>query len=98
MTDGKIYEGDVGVKFIVKTGVDLSDATKTDLKLIRGDLSAATWAGTVNIDDTTAIEYTSGNDDLNVSGKYKLCAYIEKGSASKHTGTLVEFRVYDIFK
>lgn len=98
MTDGKIYEGDVGVKFIVKTGIDLSDATKTNLKVIRGDLTAATWAGTVNVDDPTAIEYTTDTFDLEVSGKYKMCSYIEKGSMSKHTGTLVEFKVYDIFK
>jgi hypothetical protein len=98
MTDGKIYEGDVGVRFIVVTEVDLTDATTMQLKVIKGDLSSATWNGIICPTDSTAIQYDSIEGDLGVSGKYKMCAYIEKTSASKHTGTLVEFKVYDIFK
>jgi hypothetical protein len=98
MTNGKIYEGDVGVKFIVTTGIDLTDATKMQIKVTKGDLTAATWTGTISSTDPQAIEYTSIDNDLNVSGKYKMYAYVEKGSASKHSGTVFVVQVYDVFK
>jgi hypothetical protein len=98
MTDGKIYEGDVGVKFIVSTGINLLDTTITLMKVLKGDLTAATWAATVCPTDSTALQYVSIAGDLDVSGKYKLYAYIEKTSASKHSGTVAVFTVYDVFK
>lgn len=98
MTDERIYEGDVGVKFLVSTGIDLTTTTLVELKVLKGDLSAATWSATVNETDNTVVEYISLADDLNVSGKYKIYAYVEFGSLSKHSGRVATFTVYDVFK
>lgn len=98
MTDERIYEGDVGVKFLVSTGINLSTATKTELKVLKGDLTAATWSATVNATDNTVIEYNSIAGDLDVSGKYKLYSYVEFTDASKHSGRVATFTVYDVFK
>lgn len=98
MTDERIYEGDVGVKFLVSTGIDLTEATVIQLKVLKGDLSAATWSATFNVDDPTIVEYTSVAGDLDVSGKYKMYSYAEFTEASKHSGRVATFTVYDVFK
>jgi hypothetical protein len=98
MTDERIYEGDVGVRFLVSTGIDLTTTTVTQLKVTKGDLSTATWNASVNIDDNTVMEYISVDGDLDVSGKYKLYAYVEFTTDSKHSGRVATFTVYDVFK
>ena len=98
MADERIYEGDVGVRFLVSTGINLSTSTVTQLKVIKGDLTAATWSASVNVVDNTVMEYNSVTGDLDVSGKYKLYAYVEFTEVSKHSGRVAVLTVYDVFK
>ena len=89
----KIYQGAVGVVFTIDTGETLSGATLTNLKVQNPDLTTSVWVGTVSPSTPTAIQYISGANDLSQVGNYLICAYVEYGSTSKHSGTVIKLKV-----
>jgi hypothetical protein len=98
MTDGRVYVGDVGVKFIVHTGIDLKDAITTQLQVKKSDGTPATWNTTAATVDTMDMEYISETGDLDVVGTYTAYAYVEFSGDSKHSGQAFKFKVWDVFK
>jgi hypothetical protein len=84
----KIYEGAVGVQIILATDQDLEDATKMEIHVTRPDGTEATWPATKDVTPGSII-YTTLVSDLLQMGWYKLQAYVEWGSTSKHLGETV---------
>ena len=97
-TDGRIYEGDVGVKFIVNTGVDLTAATGLYVKTKDPNGLEATWVASMSAASSYKIEYTTVFGDLGVSGTWKARSFVEFGADSVHNGKVFKFKVWDVFK
>lgn len=94
----KIYIGDIGVTFRVSTGIDLSTATVTKLKVWTPKDSALEWTATVYGSATDGIlEYVNDSDDFPVAGTYKLQAYVELSTGKKFYGETTTFTVYDVY-
>lgn len=89
-----IYAGDSGIEFRVSVVVDITAATLTSYKVIKPDGTTATWAATRY--DNTTLTYTTQAGDMDLSGEYKIQAYVEFGPASKHTGETARFKVYKL--
>jgi hypothetical protein len=85
----KYYVGDIGTEVRVDTWVDLTDATVTNLLILKPNATEVTWAGTA--DDETAeelarregtvaltsvITYVTQAGDFNVRGLYLVQAWI----------------------
>ena len=99
MTDtDRIYNGDVGVKFEVNTGIDLTAATGLYIKTTDPTGATDTWVGTMNAASSYVIDYTSGVDELIVSGGWKGHAFVEFSPTSVHSGQVFKFKVWDKFK
>jgi len=79
-----IYQDDIGTVFTVDVGTDISDATVTTLKYTKPDGSTGEWAGA--LDGTTAITYTVIVDDLDLTGRWKIQAYVETPAWQGHSG------------
>jgi hypothetical protein len=99
MTDGQIYEGDVGVLLKVDTKVDLTAATGLYLKVQSPSMVGATmtWISTISPTCETMMEYTSVFGDM-VSGQYLAHSFAEWSAASVHSGKVFKFKVLDVFK
>ena len=98
MTDGQIYEGDVGVKIKVNTEVDLTAATGLYIKVTSPTTaSPVTWVATISPTLSTMMEYTSVFGDMG-SGTYLAYAFAEWSPASVHSGKVFKFKVLDVFK
>jgi hypothetical protein len=94
--DGKIYAGDLGVKYKVDTKIDLTLATVCLIKVLdEATLIAATWTGAMAATCNTIIEYTSL--DPAVAGNYKMISYVEFGALSKHSGKVAKFKIHALF-
>jgi hypothetical protein len=90
----KIYEGDVGVQFVLDTGQDLDDSTKRELHVMKPSGAEVVWAASIYDDPITGnptqcLTYISVNGDLDLAGVYKIQAYVEWGPGSKHLGDTV---------
>lgn len=98
MTDGQIYEGDVGVLLKVDTKVDLTAATGLYLKVTSPTTALpVTWVSTQSATCDTMMEYTSVFGDM-ASGEYKAYSFAEWSPASVHSGKVFKFKVLDVFK
>lgn len=109
----RIYENDVGVKFIVMVVLPnaplssrLADADVIKLYVKKPSGTEVVWnatkcdsGGGTGGDDNTlvALSYTTVDGDLNEAGQYKLHAYVAWGSTSKHHGQVATFKVYKKF-
>jgi hypothetical protein len=97
MATGKIYKDDWGVVFSVLVGFDLTGATTYKLKIIKPDGRNATWNCTVATPATAGyLTYTSVAGDLDVTGNYKLNAYVTWAGVGAFTGETAVFRVYKV--
>lgn len=97
MTDDKIYDGDVGVKFKVDTLVDCSAATGFYLKVTLPGGTTTRWTAMLSPTWNRMIEYNSVPGDM-VAGNYIICSYVEWSPASVHTGTPFKVKVLEVFK
>jgi uncharacterized membrane protein len=94
----KIYIGDVGTKFIISTGVDLTDATSTKAKIKKPGGTTVTWDCDVEGAATGGkISYETIANDLDEAGNYVGNAKVEFG-AKKFTGETFGFMVLDEFE
>jgi hypothetical protein len=83
---GKIYVGDIGTEITIDLGEDISAATVMRIDVIKGDKTTAQWAAAAS--GSTAIQYLTVADDLNVPGVYLLNAYIELPGWKGHAETI----------
>jgi hypothetical protein len=95
----KIYVGDIGTKFVISTGVDLTGATSTKANIQKPGGDTAMWTCVVEGSATAGnISYeTSTDEELDVAGPYYGNAKVEFG-AKKFTGETFEFKVYADFE
>jgi len=91
----KIYSGDIGTLFRINCGVDISDATVTEIRIQKPDKTTVTWAAT--LDGTNYIVHTTVLADLQDVGTYKGQAYVVT-PAGTWRGETFSFKVYDSFK
>ncbi len=96
MATGKIYKDDWGVVFSVYVGIDLTSASAYKLKIIKPDGRSVEWTATITSPATSGyLGYTSASGDLDVTGNYKLNAYVTFASGA-FTGETAIFRVYKV--
>lgn len=73
---GKIYVGSTGVILEVTTGIDITGATTTTLKVKKPDDTLVTWTATIYTAATGVLRYTVVANDLDQPGDYHLQAYV----------------------
>jgi len=93
----KIYQDDIGTIFQFDAGSSLAGATKSDILIKKPLGGEVTWAGTVDGEDNTKVNYTTVADDLDQIGKYyaNLDIAIPGWSGLGETAT---FTVYEKFE
>jgi hypothetical protein len=93
---GKIYEGDVGVHFILDTKQDISMASVLAIK-VQDPLGVVTmWTATAT---GTSVQYiTKTTDAALFPGDYFFQSYVEWGSSSKHLGETFKLTVHERYE
>lgn len=95
----KIYVNEIGVTFRVSTGIDLTSASITVLKVKKPSGALVEWATTVYGAATNGVlQHVTTSGDLSESGTYTLQAYVELTDGGKYYGESVTFRVYDTYQ
>jgi hypothetical protein len=93
MPAGEVHKDDQGVQFILtlKDGndvVDLSSASPKQIKFHKPDGTLLTKTANFYTDGTDGkIYYTSASGDLNLTGNWRLQAYVGIGSNKWHSDT-----------
>ena len=93
MTSAKIYQGSTGVKIIVETGQDLSDADYVGIRVKKPSEVEVEWSGTAV---GTTIEYVTQEGDLDEAGAYKIQAVVKRGNSVVYGETAILY-VYPKF-
>lgn len=92
----KLYVGDIGTEIILDTKTDISGASSVAIKYMKpGTTSISSWVGTIL--DGTKVRYVLQVDDIDVSGTWKIMAYVNMGAWAGH-GETVTLSVYDLMK
>lgn len=91
----KYYVGDIGVKIVVDTGIDISNATVLQLKVRKPDNTEVDWTAT--FEGLTKLSYTIISGDWTQAGRYLLQSYVETPTW-KAKGETTSFEVYYKFK
>jgi hypothetical protein len=93
---GKIYEGDVGVHFILDTKQALDDASVLAIKIIDPLGVATMWTATAT---GTSVQYITRTTDAALfPGDYFLQSYVEWGVTSKHLGETFKLTVHERYE
>ena len=90
----KIYQNDVGIAITVATGITLTGATTTQLKVKKPSGATATWAAAIN---GTNLDYTTVANDLNEAGRYFLQAFVQTGGQTLY-GETAEIDIYGAYQ
>jgi hypothetical protein len=100
----KIYVGDVGTVIRLNVDpdelgtIDISTASTLKILVQKPDKTEVEWTAT-QYQDTTKIEYSTVDGDLDQKGTYKIQAYVAWHlPASEHKGETTTIRVYEGFK
>ena len=92
----KIYKEDIGTVIYIDMGTDISLAENCNLFVRKGDgVTTAEW--TPEIYNTNYLKYTIVENDLSISGEYKVTPYLEIGSWEGY-GETVSFTVYGLYE
>lgn len=91
----KYYVNDIGTEIVVDTGVDISTATTTTMKVKKPDGTLVEWDATIV--GLTKLRYVVIAGDWNIKGKYSLQAYVEMPTFEGRGDTVV-FEIFDSFK
>ena len=95
---GKIYINDIGTKFIISTGIDLTGVIGREILIKKPDATETEWAATVEGASILGeLSYVAQTGDLNQSGVYYGAAGISF-SDSKFTGEGFSFAVWKPFE
>lgn len=76
----KIYKGDIGIIVTVATGITLTGATTTQIKVKKPSGVLATWAASIDGANAQQLNYTTVAGDLNEAGRYFFQAYVVLGA------------------
>lgn len=87
-----VFVGDIGTQIKLDTEVDISAATVFEIDYEKPSGAVGTWSGTLS--GTQIVTYTTVEDDWDLSGTWKLQAYVEHANY-KLKGTIVEVIVKD---
>ena len=90
----KIYQNDVGIAITVATGITLTGATTTQLKVKKPSGATATWTATIS---GTNLNYTTVANDLNEAGRYFLQAFVQTGGQTLY-GETAEIDIYGAYQ
>jgi len=94
----KVYKGDIGTKFIISAGEDLTDVIDHKLKILKPDKSIVEWITSIEGNPVDGkISYIAIEGDLDQKGLYKGNAFIDFGD-SKFTGETFQFIVFEMFE
>lgn len=91
---GRVFRGDIGVELRVDTGIDLSGATVTIIRVKKPNKQSVDWTPSVS---GTVLVYTTVAGDLDQKGVYNIISYVEFGSTSKHSGEVAEWEIFEPF-
>ena len=90
----KNYVGDIGTVITVDCGIDISDATTTELKVQKPDGTLVTWSASVANNNFLKSVITDG--DFDQAGFYALHSSVVTPDWSG-VGDVVYFKVYDLY-
>ena len=93
---GKLYQNDVGTRFEVNLGVDLTEATLVQLK-VKKPSTEMVWDATTDDAEHGLVYYVTQDGDLSEAGTYYLCSSVEFSDGSTFTGETVTFNVYPLY-
>jgi len=93
----KIYQSDVGIALTVATGVTLTGATTTQLKVKKPSGQTATWSATIDGTNAQQLNYTTVAGDLNEAGRYFIQAFVQTGGQTLY-GQTAEIDIYGAYQ
>jgi hypothetical protein len=93
----KIYQGDIGIALVIATGLTLTGASVTTLKVKKPSGALVTWNATIDPGNATQLIYTTGTNDLNENGVYFIQASVTLG-AQVLFGETVPLTVYGAYQ
>ncbi len=90
----KIYTGNT-VSLVVNCDITTTSATRCYLYVTKPGGTSTTWTATAA--SVTYMVYTATSTDLDISGVYKINAYIQDTTSTSYnfTGETFQMRVYD---
>jgi len=93
----KIYVGQTALTLTLSTGIDLTTASSVEIKYIKPDKTLGSWTADVDSPATGgSISYTiQSATDLDVSGSWKMWAYVTFSGSTVAPGDCATFTVYD---
>jgi len=92
----KLYQGDVGVTVNVATGITLTGATTTQIRVKKPSGTLAAWVATIDGANAQQLNYTTIAGDLNEAGMYFLQAYVITGTQTLF-GETAEIEIFGAF-
>jgi len=93
----KIYQNDVGIALAVATGITLTGATTTQLKIKKPSGVTATWSATINGTNAQQLDYTTVANDLNEAGRYFLQAFVQTAGQTLY-GETAEIDIHGAYQ
>jgi len=72
-----VFKNDIGTIIRVNVGFDLTNATKTDLVILKPNSKEVVWTGSMSTASNTDIDYVIVAGDLDVTGDYLIQSYVE---------------------
>lgn len=94
MIDNKIHVGDVGTKFLVDCGADVSNAIEVKIIFRKPTGEVVTVNAQKDTNDKRIIYYVNTNVDFfNVAGIYRLQSYVKFSETSVFYGNVCLFEV-----
>lgn len=93
----KIYQNDVGIIVTVATGITLTGATTTQVKVKKPSGALATWTATIDGTNAQQLNYTTIAGDLNEAGRYFFQAYVVLGTQTL-LGETAEVDIFGAFE
>ena len=87
------YLNDIGTLIDLDTGEDISSATVQRIKYRKPSGATGYWVGVIGT-DTTSVEYTTIDGDLDEIGTWTTQVYIEMPTWKGHS-TMITFKVVD---
>lgn len=93
----KIYQHDAGIAIAVATGITLTGAATTQLKVKKPSGVTVAWAATINGTNAQQLDYTTVANDLNEAGRYFLQAFVQTGGQTLY-GETAEIDIYGAYQ
>lgn len=93
----KVYKNDVGIALSVATGVTLTGATTTQLKVKKPSGATAVWPAAIDGINPQQLNYTTTTGDLNEAGRYFIQAFIQTGGQTLF-GETAEIDIYGAYQ